>query len=1483
MVLDDIEPIVFHQENVLRVLEDYIVEEEIMNDNSVIRLNDNQIVNEITNLLYEHYRQTAHENIARIPERVQLYFSMLSSKPIDVSKDVAMKKMFPEIVPIVSHLQKEYIYKDDVYDQKEYAEENDKVLTPFAAVMNQMQRLFKSSEAADIIKRRLDTFFTPFVAKSGNYTTMNTDNAPVDTMYQHKDGSHAITRLLEGDKTHIIGYMHSVSHGNNRPLQEMPEHKTMDVSKYVQKIKSFSEGTHVWVIPKDFNENGEAVAPWKGTIVKRDAEEEDGHHSWIVKPYQVGIKKKISEAEDTTRGIVVTTKNALVYTMEEDVERVVLPDDLVTGCIRLIGTEEEIRKYVYPQTISQYLYLFREDVKQSKTWEDVYTMLKKIGLSKNVLSSDIEHVVREPVTRRYAKIENSKEPLYKKKYIAPEILHLDDAYPYRNKYFDGPLTRIPWLIKRPTYVLKNIKEYRDEWYQERKREKFPAFVKKRIQQIQKEIAKLEDEIATLSKKIGGDRSSFMGGETLSGKVVKVYTSQQACETDSSKGRVYVNETLDDTPYHLHNEYTDDHELKEAVRQYYEKRGEHLSTAQLQELVQTVRSNKYKRHVRIGELAILRAEENSGDDIVYEWKMVQEAPMWVRIKRLNGQWQLKPNGGNKSPTLLSSQQQGGNGNHAIPPVTEEEMKKAHCLWKKTRLEEEADNLEHDLGVFMNWESVSQMMIDDIQHYANVEQLKKPQLERAVATSIQTKEEDNDGEYGAELDEAIAAGEAILEFNDQNHYAFMPQISTDPDSIRKKKLLQSSFVYNFCSFLGFDIDTNDVMFIDDWAATKIDVRTERLVQVEKARLRKSINQTLYAKDEGYRNKVDALIEKKLMAFGEKVYAKEYETTALHSIAMLSLIIMSKYPVYLISNIYPACVRLLSYKSYPLVDAGKKKTLLLYFACVLKFISDSEDPRYAKILEMDVEEMNNTMVKYVDEILVSHPALDVALRMNEGALGNMEDEKAEALKEVAASDVWHGFRPFVSTSTETANTNVARSSTVSKFISRLNGIQKKQQRSQKGPKSLYKSLTSGATSCCHENITSYSSYLEFFYANDSSLRTLYDALPRKKYTSSRLQSVIPPLKKTVVEKALPIKPYNKDALSSTHVHIIHTNTPSVPSEQEQLEVYTEIMEMHDEILGDVGIQYENEDYWNETVVQGALRNLETVLVKLANKTIAIDTEEDRQRVNEENARVSGGLTVYGKELFDFIKYTLVLMKTIDMENISLIQKILKTFLTYDVPTILTLLENGYHGFQNTIKLVDTSISQMIYELQNTEDVPAKKIIDVIAEVRTTLLEPLRNIWIASDPLKHIILMTYVLCKMIHDIVTTTEMPTLGMYIAYKLKEKLGRNHVDGVQMKKRIEELREKRKEELIALYKVDDEERELQMALKRLGVQTWFDVGGNAEEDENRGAGQLVGDMGDIGVVGAADAQEEDAFIHVAGQDDDEDDDAPVLAYEAIVGE
>jgi len=67
-------------------------------------------------------------------------------------------------------------------------------------------------------------------------------------------------------------------------------------------------------------------------------------------------------------------------------------------------------------------------------------------------------------------------------------------------------------------------------------------------------------------------------------------------------------------------------------------------------------------------------------------------------------------------------------------------------------------------------------------------------------------------------------------------------------------------------------------------------------------------------------------------------------------------------------------------------------------------------------------------------------------------------------------------------------------------------------------------------------------------------------------------------------------------------------------------------------------------------------------------------------------------------------------------------------------------------------------------------------------------------------------------------------------RLNGYLEKNTSKQEEVKKRMEELREKRKMELMGAYKANDEDRQLQMTLKDMGLSTWFEVGETEEKRE-----------------------------------------------------
>ena len=120
---------------------------------------------------------------------------------------------------------------------------------------------------------------------------------------------------------------------------------------------------------------------------------------------------------------------------------------------------------------------------------------------------------------------------------------------------------------------------------------------------------------------------------------------------------------------------------------------------------------------------------------------------------------------------------------------------------------------------------------------------------------------------------------------------------------------------------------------------------------------------------------------------------------------------------------------------------------------------------------------------------------------------------------------------------------------------------------------------------------------------------------------------------------------------------------------------------------------------------------------------------------------------------------------------------------------------------------------------------------------------------------------------------------YILEKMASSLENTLVDSTKLKKAVEELRERRKQELIASYKVDDEERQLQITLKNMGLDNWADILTGNDDEKNEPSIQNTMSQKD-----EYDMAKDEIYATFKGEHDDfygddEDDEDVMVSYEA----
>jgi regulator of replication initiation timing len=146
----------------------------------------------------------------------------------------------------------------------------------------------------------------------------------------------------------------------------------------------------------------------------------------------------------------------------------------------------------------------------------------------------------------------------------------------------------------------------------------------------------------------------------------------------------------------------------------------------------------------------------------------------------------------------------------------------------------------------------------------------------------------------------------------------------------------------------------------------------------------------------------------------------------------------------------------------------------------------------------------------------------------------------------------------------------------------------------------------------------------------------------------------------------------------------------------------------------------------------------------------------------------------------------------------------------------DNVIPKLKNTLKLVD-NISKLYIE--TTDDDMVVKNISILSFITFTVFKQLL-VNTLSNKTDNVTEVIKTVSSIEKDNVKIT-CDIIGLLVS-SLKTQLQNTIVDNDLLKMSVEALREKRKQELINAYKVDEEERELQKQLKKLGLQNWADI-------------------------------------------------------------
>ena len=169
-------------------------------------------------------------------------------------------------------------------------------------------------------------------------------------------------------------------------------------------------------------------------------------------------------------------------------------------------------------------------------------------------------------------------------------------------------------------------------------------------------------------------------------------------------------------------------------------------------------------------------------------------------------------------------------------------------------------------------------------------------------------------------------------------------------------------------------------------------------------------------------------------------------------------------------------------------------------------------------------------------------------------------------------------------------------------------------------------------------------------------------------------------------------------------------------------------------------------------------------------------------------------------------------------------------------------------------------------------------IDEIINIYLKNIDNVFLESKNediiIKNVSILAYILIKILHKIllIKTDDNDIMKVicsivnYLIFICVKTLKNNDNNLEILKKSIEQLREKKKQELMNAYAVSEEERELQMMLKKLGLSNWSDTGAEDSQKETKKTQPIIENIIEYG-----NQKEEDENFDMTKYQGENDDD------------
>lgn len=1495
--------VVIEESNIDKTITDVLIYEEKFKDDSILVLNKEQITHELTNLLVNTYK-----HVFKTQKKVNMYINLFDS--IESKNEFLINTIKPIIYCkkfVIQHGTKDDKYGEiDQEYQDTYALQtqsfdtyigqftnlNTDKTNSYLHSVNALYSLTKPFANTNInnafttdrlIASKDDDVFRHFIFKdydeidlkkariNKNETFRLLKNIKIETGKRPEvpdekpgctSGLHYISAINEqtiydGDKIDVVGY---INIGSDSTVNYF------DLIEYFTHVSKLEVKNKIDIFFNDF------VFDNKENIVNQiDGIVLEKYPSYIIiKPSK---KLIINGIHITTLKIDINKpNNCFIYSTKYKGYRFnkqLLKRDTIV--FTLINDSVTTLNIIKPSSISELFYM---NIDLLKGLTNVFELKKMVN---SILHVDFDKITIE--TQNMLNIfmnfnpnlPNVSHKIYNPDYNLPHYsnnIGLLDFNKYNSflkdykilyngikTFRDSTLNRYSYLAGKNDYghlfILKIIKD--------RVMKKHNS-IKQYEGQFKKQIIELKNKLDNINNEI----SKIETQKPYKKIIAKEYFLYDALENDNSHV-LYFDETLDNTKYELKNKINKSlvgNEQKYAIIDLLTKEDafSKMNRPELEFEASSIINDK--RKVREGEYAVLYLPD--GSSVLYIRKTISNSQTWIKI--LKTPFKICTN------NIQSFDEINKNDSIILDPfdILCKKQKDVKLSIIHNILNHQILSLESIITFINDIDEIIGNIENDILFYKKQFQLFKndsllslENVRRPVNIKLPEDHHESNpyedyigNEEFLDLDAIFGNAEFGDNYTPLNTYVPKEQqpATQENEDILKTfiKLLDigiSEKVYNYTL----------QQILAAYPRSEITEKIKKLETKLTANINNIIdkNKQLYETNKDYKLKADALIKRKLdehKEFEIIEFKKYYSKVILYTAAILILVIMIEYPAIVINKLVPKCIKFFSYIGYPLNSATSTQSLTKYFACIIASIGTPGDLQFDQFTKMNVKEIELEIINMIDSIKEVNFNISETLENKKELLKTIKYKFATDYSQYMKLN--ESYKPNFIFKSKITPVNKTDANVIN-YLHEINNI-------MKAAKILKYSnnIASLVNSCCIEKLNNTTNFYDFFN-NESNFISVKEKVKILTRDFVVTDSLIPPTLKKIE---------SIDLFKNKNITVPYTNAITVGEKSFFINTWDKNISnfIHvnnfkiDIIFKDLLDKFEDIDGWWSNIFY-------TIL--------------------DSHFKIA---TAYIKKYYDacdpnIITQFQLLINGKSFTKADTLRSSMFSFLKFKLPTLLSQIMN-----KKIIQEVDTPFSKIQELIQSNSDFDY-----ILPKFRGLFIKNIDDIFFSSNNddtliIQNISILSYIFIKILISILyisiyddlnidplklesvtlklntTQKKNQQIACQIVYFLLDEfikyIALNDTDNDRIKKQVEELREKRKQEMIAAYSADAEKRKLQMLLKKMGLK--IDDPEDLNKDDNKEPSPITNIQN---ITDFANLQQENENYNITFQGDNADDD------------